>query len=281
MIALLLAGAAVAAEAITVKVQAGNVPSVEPITVHLRGADGTVLDVVVTDDGRGDDARAEDGVWTGSGSVAGDQIHVSLSAGSRLFPEGDARWTEVGDRTLRLVVKGRELEVHADVGALRVGRTQWELGFAVVLGLLVTGVGLRQGRVGRAGVLRVPPPPLLDGSRVPRGRVRVDDPAAAAVALAAALAPTHTVFLVGDIAAPAAPPGRLVRPAPADPDRLPALVALRRGEALAVVVRVPDDEVDDWADAAEALPADVPCLVLVGPGDAGPELLVEGGLRWT
>ncbi len=279
---------ALAATPVEVRVLGAGIPADEPILVSLTEDNGDVVEIAASDNGRGPDARAADGTWTGRGEMEGDRAGLALSAGRRTFAGGSVSWAEPGARRVRVVVKGSQTQIAstlagADDGSVLESRWSGRAWFAIFAALVVA-IGLfERWGVGQhvAGLRRLPPPQLVVGSGRGRGLLRVVDPAGAATALIGRLSEAYTVFVAGRFSMPACAPGRVVRLLPEEPERLAAILGARPREARAVVIVPLADEAQDWTAVADQLPTEVPFFVLVPAGADAPELLVDGEVRWA
>lgn len=288
---LFLAADAWAGTPVIVDLRGANVGPSEPITVRFIGDDASVVDVEIADNGRSPDFVAEDGIWAGRGEIAGDGYQLRLEAGTRSMPAARVVWTATGDRHLSLVVRGNELDAYPTIetegtlaAAAEQHRERWGAPFFWVVAVLVAAIAAaeRWGLRGRVvGLRRVADVPVLDGRRVPRGAIRVQQVEASATRLVATLAASRAVIGVGRFAVPVATPGRIFTLKSEEPERLIAAVAARAGQALAVVVAVPAGQTEDWLEVVAELPVDVPAFVLVASGEQLPELgEVDGELGW-
>ncbi len=287
-------GPAWAGTPVVVELRGANVGPSEPIVVRFIGDDASVVEVEVADNGRSPDFIAEDGTWAGRGQIAGEGFQLRLVAGTRSMPAARVVWQQAGNRHLSLVVRGNELDAYPTIetadtraAAAEQHRERWGAPFfwvAIVLLAAIAGVERwgRWGRRGRVvGLTRLAEVPILDGSRVPRGAVRVEDVGAVAGRLVATLAVARTVIVVGRIPLPVGPPGRILTLKTEEPERLIAVVGARAGEPLVVVVAVPERETADWLEVMVDLPPEVPAFVLVPSGAEAPELGdVNGEVVW-
>lgn len=288
---LLCAADALAGTPVVVDLRGANVGSSEPIVVRFIGDDASVVEVQIADNGRSPDFIAEDGTWAGRGVIEGDGFQLRLVAGTRSMPAARVEWSASGDRHLSLVVRGNELDAYPTIetestlaAAAEQHRERWGAPFFWVFAGLVVTIALaeRWGLRDRVvGLRRVADPPVLDGSRHPRGAIRVEQVEASATRLVETLAATRTVLVVGRFAVPLAAPGRIFALKSAEPERLIAAVAARSGQALTVVVAVPEGQTEEWLEVVAELAPEVPVFVLVAAGAQPPELgEVAGELAW-
>ena len=282
MLAALLLVPALAVTPVEVRVSGAGIPATETILVSLTEDDGRVVEIAAVDSGRGPDARAVDGTWTGRGEMQGDRAGLALSAGRRTFGGGSVSWAEPGARRVRVVVKGSYTQIASTLAAGAAGdepapAARWAGGpWFAAFAALVGAIGLFEWSSARhsAGLRRVPAPHLVSGGGRARGMVRVAEPAEAATFLVGRLAEGYTVFVAGRLSLPGCAPGRVVRLVPENPDRLAAILRSRPGENLAVVIVPAPEEAQDWAALADDLPIDVPFFVLVPAGTDAPELVL-------
>lgn len=284
--------AAAAADApVVVELRGANVRSNEPILIHFVGDDASTVTVEVSDNGRTPDWEEGDGTWTGRGELDGLGFHLTLQAGTRSLPTGRAEWTTDGDRRLLLVVRGGELDAIASIDTAtslaaeaEARREPWGAPWFWLVAALVGGVAVAERWGARRpiiGLQRLPTVEVLDGSRLPRGAVRVASMGEAAPSLIRELARTRTVILIGDVQVLDVAPGRILRLRGDDPDRLSGVVTARISEPLAVVV-VTTRGPEDWLEIAAELPAEIPVFVLLPAGDLTPDLaIVDDRPAWV
>ena len=284
--------AAAAADApVVVELRGANVRSNEPILIHFVGDDASTVNIEVSDSGRKPDQVAGDGSWTGRGELEGLGFELRLEAGTRSLPKGRAEWKTDGDRRLLLVVRGGELDAVASIetetslaAEAEARREPWGAPWFWLVAALVGGVAAAEAWGARRpiiGLQRILTSELLDGSRFPRGAVRVASVSEVAPPLIRELARARTVILVGAAQVLDAAPGSVLRLRGDDPERLSGVVAARRKEPLAIVV-VTTNGPGDWLEIAAELPADVPVFVLLPAGDLPPDLeIVDGRPAWV